>query len=259
VSLPGAVKVFPVGSHRPGAARVPALLAAGGASYHLGFAVERGGRGEPRIARPIDETWLVKPGENLLGPLRWPDVFGDEGPLTVEIGFGKDEFLLDLAEEYPDRRFLAIDFSKSRGRSYMNKIARRRLTNVRVVLDHAANVLTLCLPDLSVEEYFVLFPDPWPKDRHAVNRLVRPWFAREIHRTLRPGGRITLATDDAPYRDQIMEVMEGHGGFANLRGPGEYGPRPVGFDETIFERRWIDKGRDIHYMQFERERGQEHP
>jgi len=218
-----------------------------------------GGRREYGIARPIDETWLVKPGDNLLGPGRWSELFGRSGPLTVEIGFGKDEFLLDLAAAFPERDFLAIDFSKSRGRSYMNKIARRRLVNVRVLLDHAANVLSLCLPDRSVEEFFALFPDPWPKDRHAANRLVRPWFAREIARTLLPDGRITLATDDSPYRDQILDVMEAHGGFSNRRGPGGHGSRPVDVDETIFERRWVDKGRNIYYMHFERKREQESP
>jgi tRNA (guanine-N7-)-methyltransferase len=211
------------------------------------------GRGQT-IAKPIDETWLVKPGENLRGPMDWAGQFGSEGPITVEIGFGKDEFLLRVAEEYPERRFLAVDFSKSRGRSYMNKIARRRLTNVRVMLDHAANVVTMCLPDAGVEEYFVLFPDPWPKDRHANHRLVRPWFAREIARTLIPGGKITVATDDEPYHEQILDVMEGHGGFTNLLGPGGWGPRPFGHDETLFERRWVDQGRNIHYMHFERER-----
>ncbi|MEN8149799.1 MAG: tRNA (guanosine(46)-N7)-methyltransferase TrmB [Planctomycetota bacterium] len=180
-------------------------------------------------------------------------MFGAEGPLTVEIGFGKDEFLLRVAEQYPERRFLAVDFSKSRGRSYMNKIARRRLTNVRVMLDHAANVVTMCLPDAGVEELFVLFPDPWPKDRHANHRLVRPWFAREAYRMMIPGAKITLATDDEPYHEQILEVLESHGGFTNLLGPGGWGPRPTGHDETLFERRWVDQGRSIHYMHFERE------
>jgi tRNA (guanine-N7-)-methyltransferase len=196
---------------------------------------------------------LVTPGEDLKGPDRWPDVFGRPGPLTVEIGFGKDEFLLELAELHPDRNFLAVDFSRPRTRSYLNKIARRGIGNVRVLRDHAMHAVAICLPDAGVEEYFVLFPDPWPKDRHARNRLVRPWFAREVARTLRPGGRITLSTDHPPYRDQMIEVMEGSGAFRNLRGPGGWGPRPEGFDETIFERRWIDRGRGIFYVQFVRE------
>jgi tRNA (guanine-N7-)-methyltransferase len=171
----------------------------------------------------------------------------------VEIGFGKDEFLLDLAARRPQDRFLAVDFSRSRGRSYLNKIAARRLTNVRVLLDHAANVLGLCLPDAGVLEYFVLFPDPWPKERHERNRLVRPWFAGEIARTLVDGGRITLATDHPPYRDQILAVMEAHGAFANRLGPGGHGPRPIEYDETLFERRWLERGREVFWMEFGRE------
>lgn len=193
------------------------------------------------------------PGEDLTGPDRWADVFGAPGPITVEIGFGKDEFLLDLAEARPEGRYVGIEFSSPRVRSYMNKIRRRGLTNVRVVKDHAANVVAHALPDGGVAELFVLFPDPWPKDRHATNRLVRPWFAREVRRMLVPDGRITLATDDEPYRDQILDVMEGNGAFENLFGPGGSGPRPEGFPETIFERRWALQGKSAHYLQFRRE------
>ncbi len=172
----------------------------------------------------------------------------------MEIGFGKDEFLLELAETRPEGLFLGVDFSRPRTRSYLRKIARRGLTNVRVLFEHAANAIGYCLGDEAVEELFVLFPDPWPKERHARNRLVAPWFAREAARVLVAGGRVTLATDHPPYRDQMIEVFEGNGSFLNLRGPGGYGARPEGFDETIFERRWLEQGRDTFHLQFSRKR-----
>jgi len=208
---------------------------------------------EVPISTPPQDKYLIRPGVDLLGPDRWSDVFGRPGPLTVEVGFGKDEFLLDLAETNPDGLFLGIEFSRPRTRSYLNKIRFRGLTNVRVLLEHAANAVGLCLGDGSVGELFVLFPDPWPKKKHARNRLISPWFVREADRVMIPGGRATMATDDVPYRDQILEVVEGHGSFRNLRGPGEYGPRPEGFDQTIFERRWVEQGRGIYYMQFVKE------
>lgn len=195
---------------------------------------------------------LVNPGTDLLGPDRWHEVFGRPGPFDVEIGFGKDEFLLEQAQEDPDGLFLAVDYSRPRARSYLNKIRMRGLTNVRVLLTHAATAIGLCLPDRSVRRYYVLCPDPWPKERHAAHRLVRPWFAREAARTLVPGGLITLATDHPPYLDQIIEVMEGSGLFSNLMGEGRSGPRPEGFSSTIFERRWIDRGRQVSWVQFVR-------
>ncbi len=202
----------------------------------------------------MDESLLVVPGTDLRGPDRWEEVFGRPGLLTVEIGFGKDEFLLDLAERDPEGLYLGVDFSRPRTRSFLRKIRRRGLTNVRVLREHAATVLGYLLGDGTVKAYYALFPDPWPKKRHATHRLVSPWFAREAARTLVPGGRITLATDDAPYRDQMISVLEGHGAFTNLRGPGGFGPRPPGIDATLFEQRWTRHGRGIFYLEFERRR-----
>jgi tRNA (guanine-N7-)-methyltransferase len=173
----------------------------------------------------------------------------------VEVGFGKDEFLLCLAEARPDLDFLAIDYSRPRARSYLRKIERRRLTNVRVLVEHAMVAVSLCLADASVREFFVLFSDPWPKKRHASHRIVAPWFAREAARTLLPGGKVTLATDHAPYRDEILAVLQSEPRLRNLLGPGGSGPRPAEYPETIFERRWLGKGKVVWYMQFAREGG----
>ena len=111
--------------------------------------------------------FLVVPGVDLMGPDRWPEVFGRSGLLDVEIGFGKDEFLLDVAESRPDGLYLAVDFSRPRTRSYLRKIELRGLTSVRVLYEHAAHAVGLCLSRDSVREYYVLCPDPWPKARHA--------------------------------------------------------------------------------------------
>jgi tRNA (guanine-N7-)-methyltransferase len=214
---------------------------------------DRGQTEEQAIARERLEDRFIVPGRNLTGPCAWPAVFGREGLLDVEIGFGKDEFLLDLAEVRPEGLFLGIDFSRPRSRSYLRKIDLRGLTNVHVLRMHAAAAVGHCLGRGTVREYYVLFPDPWPKKRHASHRLVSPWFAREASRTLAPGGRITLATDHPPYRDQMLDVFEEHKDFVNLRGRRRFGHRPDGFHETIFERRWLSRGKDVFYIQFIRE------
>ena len=115
----------------------------------------RNGRAQPISEWPFEE-FLVRPGENLLGPDGWEEIFGRPGLMDVEVGFGKDEFLLDLAERRLEGRFLAVDYSRPRTRSYLNKIAARGLRNVRVLLEHAAAAIGLCLADASVEEYYVL-------------------------------------------------------------------------------------------------------
>ena len=61
-----------------------------------------------------------------------------------------------------------------------------------------------------------------------------------------------MSTDHPPYRDQMLEVFDAHGGFRTLLPSPGYGPRPQGFEGTIFEDRWLRKGRKVFYMQFER-------
>jgi tRNA (guanine-N7-)-methyltransferase len=193
---------------------------------------------------------LVVPGHGFGGPDRWPAEFGRTAPFVVEIGFGKDTFLLERAAACPDRDHVGVERDPERVRAFLARAAERDLANVRALPVSAEMALGHCFADASVAELHVYFPDPWPKDRHARNRLVQPWFAREAHRVLVPGGVLRLATDDAPYAAQILDVVEGSGLFSNLAGPGAADARPALGWETKFERLWRGKGRTIRHMAF---------
>lgn len=189
---------------------------------------------------------LVVPGRELLGPDGWAELFGRVAPLIVEVGFGKDTFLLDQAEAHPGRDHVGVERDPHRVEAFLQRAARRGLDNVRALPVAGELALGLCFADASVSELHVYFPDPWPKARHARNRLVQPWFAREVRRVLEPGGVLYLATDDVPYRDQMVEVMEG-GGFDNLLAADWVEDSLLGHT-TKFERLWREQGRDIHHM-----------
>ncbi len=183
----------------------------------------------------------------------WSAIFGRRAPLEVEIGFGKDTFLLDRAKSQPEVDHLGVEYSRKRALTFLRKADRRRLTNVRACRVHAAIALGRLLPTERVRTMHLLFPDPWPKKRHHKNRLVQPPFARAVHRCLEPGGTLTLATDDVGYHDQMIAVMEGHGAFANLFGPGGWVSEIPGHPKTLFEERWRRHGRPIHFMRFRKE------
>jgi tRNA (guanine-N7-)-methyltransferase len=201
----------------------------------------RGGAVPPPMPR------LVVPGRELTGPDAWPEVFGRRAPLVVEIGFGKDVFLLERAAACPERDHVGVERDPERARAFLAAAARRGVPNVRALPVSAEVALGQCFEDASVEELHVYFPDPWPKERHARHRLVQPWFAREAHGVLAPNGVLRIATDDAAYAGQILDVVVGSG---LLRDVGGLGSSPHLGWETKFERLWRAKGRVIRHMAF---------
>lgn len=204
----------------------------------------RGGAVPPPAPR------LVVPGRELTGPGDWPRVFGRAAPLVVEIGFGKDTFLLARAAADPGRDHVGVERDPARVEAFLAEAARRGLANVRALPVSAELALGSCFEDGSVAVLHVYFPDPWPKARHAGNRLVQPWFAREARRVLEPEGVLHLATDDAAYAERMLDVLEGAGLFRNLGGPRSTSSSPALGWETKFERLWRSRGRVIRHMAF---------
>jgi tRNA (guanine-N7-)-methyltransferase len=197
---------------------------------------------------------LVRPGLELTGPGDWPRVFGRRAPLEVEVGFGRDDGLLRRAAAQPERDFLGIELKDERVETYVRRAGRLGLRNLRIVPGRAETVIGVLLPDACADAVRVLFPDPWPKARHAGHRLLRPFFVRELRRVLRPGGELVLATDDAPYAAEMVESVAVTGGLEGpLDGPADRpGEEDVLHGTTLFERKWRAEGRTIRYFRYRR-------
>ena len=198
----------------------------------------RSSRGGSRIPElPL----AVAPGRELRGPGDWARIFGRTAPLIVEVGFGKDPFLLDRAAARPGEDHVGIERDPGRVATFVVVAVSRLLTNVRALPISAELALGVCFADGAVQELHVYFPDPWPKARHAGNRLVQPWFAREARRILAADGRLYVATDDAPYAAQMRDVFARAFVPADASAPGQ---------STKFERLWRARGRTIHRMEY---------
>jgi tRNA (guanine-N7-)-methyltransferase len=186
-------------------------------------------------------------------PADWDAIFGGAGPFVVEIGVGRDTFLIEEARRRPDRRFLGFEYSRERVERLARKIVLARVPNVRLLRCEALQGIARFLAPGSVEAFYALFPDPWPKKRHAEKRLVSPPAARLLATRLVPGGRLALKTDDAAYADQMAAVLEKTPFLRNAHGPGRLAPpEAVPAHETLYERKWRQEGRAIRALVYVR-------
>ena len=169
----------------------------------------------------------------------------------IEIGFGMGDALLAWAQAQSDWDFLGIDLYLPGVGSLVNKLATHHIENVRICVAPAQEVIQR-LPDKSVEEIRILFPDPWPKKRHAKRRLIQTEFVHDMARVLMGGGAIKIATDWDPYAEWIREVFAEVPGLEKtrdeIRESTEQSPRE---NATKFEQRGQRLGHRTHDLTYE--------
>ncbi len=173
-------------------------------------------------------------------------VFGNTHPVILEIGFGNGESLAQNALDNPDRNYLGIEVHRPGAGHLLLRIAELELSNVRVIIQDAMDVICERLPPASLSGVQVFFPDPWHKKRHHKRRLVQTEFLDIIAGLLKPGGGLHLATDWAPYAAHMLAVTDAHPAFVNQAGDGRYSERPASRPLTKFERRGHRLGHAVY-------------
>ncbi|MEX2209023.1 MAG: tRNA (guanosine(46)-N7)-methyltransferase TrmB [Myxococcota bacterium] len=172
--------------------------------------------------------------------------------VVLELGFGRAELLLDLAELNPARTYLGVEVSRKRVLKAGKRAERRELRNVFMIHAPAEYVLERVLPAGVVEEAWVNCPDPWPKKRHWRRRLVQAGLVESLARALVPGALLHIATDHEGYRDWIAEVMAKQDAFLNLHAPAAFVGTAPERRETAYEAEWRSEGRTMAYFDYRR-------
>lgn len=204
----------------------------------------------PRYLLPVERdaaSTSVLPG-SAIDPVA---VFGRSAPLIVEIGSGQGHAIVHAASSRPGTDFVAVEVFRAGLARTMLDADRAAADNLRLVEANAPEVLEHLLPEGSVDELWVFFPDPWHKAKHNKRRLIAPAFVPIAARALRDGGVLRLATDWEDYALQMRAVLADAAEFAPEY-EGEWAPRFDGRVMTAFERKGIAKGREIRDLAYRR-------
>lgn len=135
--------------------------------------------------------------------------FENEGELFLEIGCGKGAFITGLAEQYPDKRLLAVELVQDVLMMAMEK-AEREGKSIRFLNANAENIADI-IPHGSVSRLYLNFSDPWPKKRNAKRRLTSPLFLEKYKKILAPEGKIFFKTDNKGLFDYSLESFVENG------------------------------------------------
>ena len=211
--------------------------------------VIRSGRLTDAQRKAIESYWdkyVVEFNNETLDP---NSLFESPQKLTVEIGFGMGDSLLEMAKRRPEQNFLGIEVHQPGVGKLLNGIAENELTNLKLICHDAREILESGLPDHCIDRLLLFFPDPWHKKRHNKRRLVQPEFIELLLRKLNKKAELHFATDWQAYAEHMMEVLEANPSLENVLGAQNYWPdpdRPV----TKFEKRGQRLGHGVWDLRF---------
>jgi tRNA (guanine-N7-)-methyltransferase len=173
--------------------------------------------------------------------------------LWLEVGFGSGEHLAEQAHRHPDIGFIGCEVFVNGVAALVGQVERLELANVRI-FDDDAHLLLTALPEASIDRAFLLFPDPWPKTRHAKRRFVGPANLATMAYILADGAEFRVATDDVGHVRWTLQHLIGHPDFRwGATGPRDWRNPPPDWVETRYQRKAVAAGRQPVFLCFQRQ------
>ena len=198
---------------------------------------------------------IIEPGKALFKEVKgqWHTVFGNTNPLHLELACGKGEYTTGLAPHHPNVNFIGVDVKGDRI-WYGANVARKQGLNNVAFLRTPIQYLEEFFQEAEIEEIWIVFPDPQPKDRNEKHRLTFKTYLDLYKRILKPDGWIKLKTDNTllyeytletlQLRDDIEEIIHTPDLYHSDFMPEHYGI------VTRFEKKFFEKGERIKYLKF---------
>ncbi len=187
------------------------------------------------------------------------EIFKNDNPIVLELGCGKGEYTVGMAERYPNKNFIGVDIKGNRIWRGAKTAFENKMSNVhflRTQIDHIVSFFA----ENEVDEIWITFPDPQPKDRLERKRLTSPMFINRYATFLKPEGIIHLKTDHEGFFQYTLDEVE-RCNFKLLESTFSlYNEMAEDLDpktqeilniKTFYEKLFTAKGHSIHYCRFQ--------
>jgi len=201
------------------------------------------------VIQPSHE--LVQQGHPLRG--NWAQGhFHNSHPIVLELGCGKGEYTIDLAEKYPEKNFIGVDRKAARIWTGSKYALENELANVAFLRMDIRAIQQLFDKD-EVDEIWITFPDPQPKAPHAKRRLTHPRLLDQYRKLLKRGGVVHLKTDNLAFHEYTLQVLDDMGlellaVTRDLYKDGSFAEAAA--VQTFYEKKFLAEGLPITYLKF---------
>ena len=179
--------------------------------------------------------------------------FKNENPIVLELGCGKGEYTVGLAERYPNKNFIGIDIKGARFWRGAKTAVENNMNNV-AFLRTQIELIEHCFAENEVSEIWITFPDPQIKYKRSKHRMTNATFLQRYKKILQPNGLMHLKTDSEFMHGYTLGLLHGEGHevlYANHNiYKNEGAPDVVTAIQTFYEKQYLEINKPITYIQF---------
>lgn len=162
-----------------------------------------------RFADNAASHHVIEPGKQVYDTIKgsWASYFQNDNPIVIELGCGRGEYTVGLAERYPDKNFVGVDIKGARiwvGSTYAQEHGLKNAAFLRTKVQQIDEFFAVD----EVDEIWITFPDPRPRDRDEKRRLTYPGLMTIYRSLLKPDGWVKFKTDNTELFDYTLEMIE---------------------------------------------------
>ena len=199
---------------------------------------------------------VIQPGKKLYDEVkgRWHNhVFKNDNPLIVELACGRGEYTIGLAAVFPQKNFIGVDIKGDRLWKGSKTAYERELPNVVFLRTFIHALEEFFAPD-ELDEIWLTFPDPRPKDRDERRRLTNTRFLDIYKKLITKDGWIRLKTDSTSLFDYTLELLHSRADIQDLEFTKDLNHSPLLAEHfgiiTHYEKLFSEQGEKIKYLKF---------
>ena len=181
------------------------------------------------------------------------DFFNNNNPIILELGCGKGEYSVGLAQKYPDKNFIGIDIKGARFWRGAKTAVETGLENVAFVRTQI-ELINHIFVENEVDEIWITFPDPQIKYKRTKHRMTNSQFLQLYKKILKKDGVVHLKTDSEFMHGYTLGLLHGEGHdvlYANHNVyVNEGSPAEVTDLQTFYEKQYLEINKAITYIRF---------
>jgi len=181
------------------------------------------------------------------------DYFKNSNPIVLELGCGKGEYSVGLAEKYPDKNFIGIDLKGARFWRGAKTAVETGMKNVAFIRTQI-ELINHLFNENEVDEIWITFPDPQIKYKRTKHRMTNSEFLKLYKKVLKPEGVINLKTDSEFMHGYTLGLLHGEGHEVIYSNHNVYvnegSPEEVTSLQTFYEKQYLEINKAITYIRF---------